>query len=119
MKNFLQTSLGILAFLAFFAYGIALFVLGYIGIETYLGSGWAIGFLIAALMFRFTLPMAVGSVYGAMIVFGVNVWLALLIAVPTLLFIVPAIALGLITMATELFKQTKYKEPYIDATVVE
>jgi hypothetical protein len=67
-------------------YGLIQFYAGWIGIEHHLGSGWAIAAIVAALLFRFTLPITVGSFFGAM-----NVWEwhwagALVFAAPGLAF---------------------------------
>lgn len=43
---------------------------GYAGIEEHLGALWAIGCLVASLLFRFTLPITIGAFFGAMNVWG-------------------------------------------------
>ena len=68
------------------AYGLAQVVAGYAGIEHHLGKGWAIAAIVVAFLFRFTLPITVGSFFGAMNVWGWH-WLgALVFAAPGLAF---------------------------------
>ena len=78
-------------------YGISQLVAGYQGIAFHFGGGWAVAALIASLVFRFPLPITIGSFFGAMDVWGWNWFLALIFAVPGLLFLIPtfmAAALG-------------------------
>ncbi len=123
MKDFLTNLLIGSGILLAIAYGIALFILGYIGIEAYLGTGWAIGFLIASVMFKFSLPMTIGAVYGAMIVLGVNVWIAILIVIPSIAFMIPALLVVIISPILESFRKPKQTsaqtDSYIDTTIVE
>ena len=118
MKNLLTNILTGFGVLFIFTYGIGLIVLGYIGIEAYLSTGWAIGGLILALLFRFTLPMIIGSVYGAMIFFGVNAWIALIIVMPNLIFVLPTLALTVFAAFTNRTRQQKITNQYIDAEIV-
>ena len=62
--------LGIAGFLAFLVFGLAQIVAGFAGIQHGLGAGWAWAALIAAFMFRFTLPITIGAFFGAMNVWG-------------------------------------------------
>lgn len=89
-----------LAVIAFFAFGIAQAVVGFMGIEDGLGKWWAIGALAAAFGFRFTLPLTVGTFFGATNVLGWHWFWALLLAAPGLAFMVP----GLIAAAIEAFR---------------
>jgi len=67
-------------------YGLVQIYAGWVGIEYHLGSGWAVAAFVAAFVFRFTLPITVGSFFGAMDVWGWP-WLgALLFAAPGLAF---------------------------------
>ena len=69
------------------AYGVVQLIVGYHGIAEHLGNGWALGALVAAFGFRFTLPITIGSFFGAMDLFGWPWYGALLFAAPGLLFL--------------------------------
>lgn len=68
------------------AYGIAQIVAGYLGIQHHFGSGWAIAAIVAAFVFRFSLPITIGSFFGAMNVWGWHWIFALVFAAPGLAF---------------------------------
>jgi hypothetical protein len=89
--NALLASMGGMAFVLFLAVGITHMALGYMGIEHYWGTGAAVTALIAAVMFRFMLPLTIGTFFGAMAVLKWPWYLALLVAAPGLLFAVPAL----------------------------
>jgi hypothetical protein len=67
-------------------YGAALIYAGYLGIEHRIGGGWAVAAVAAAFIFRFTLPITIGSFFGAMDVWGWHWAGALLFAAPGLAF---------------------------------
>ncbi len=94
----MSTVLGIGGFLAFMVFGIAQLVAGFAGIEHGLGVGWAWGALIAALMFRFTLPITIGAFFGAMNVWGWHWALAALFAAPGLLLVIPGVLASLFSL---------------------
>lgn len=123
MKSFLTMVLTVLAGLLFLVYGVGLIILGYLGIEDYLGTVWAIGFTVIAFMFRFSLPMIIGAVYGAMQVFNIEIWLAVIIVMPTLVFMLPALIGVLFAFVVERFRKPQYVSPvnddYIDTTIVD
>lgn len=74
-------------FVVIMAYSIIAFYAGYLGIEYHLSTGWAIGAIFAAFIFRFTLPITVGAFFGAMDVWGWHwVW-SLLFAAPGIAFL--------------------------------
>ena len=101
MKNILAFLAGGFGVLLMLGIGLAQMIIGYIGIEYHLGSGWAIGAVILALVFRFSLPLTVGTFFGAMDVFGFSFIVALLITLPGLLLMVPgAIAAGIAGLAS-------------------
>lgn len=83
--------LGFVGFVAVMAFGIAQLVAGYSGIEQGIGSFWAWAALAAAVLFRFTLPITIGSFFGAMTVWGWHWSLAALFAAPGLMFVVPGV----------------------------
>lgn len=82
---------GVLGFIVFLAIGIAQLVAGYAGIAHHLGDFWAVLAVIAALAFRFTLPITIGSFFGAMNVWGWHWIFAAIFAAPGLLLIVPGV----------------------------
>ncbi len=62
---------------------------GFIGIQHHLGSFFAFICLLLAIFFRFTLPITIGSFFGAMNVWGWNPIFALLFAAPSFMLIIP------------------------------
>lgn len=80
---------GIAAFLAVMAFGVIQAIVGYIGIKHGIGTGWAIAALVVAFGFRFTLPLSIGTFFGAMNWLDWHWFWALLLAAPGLLFMVP------------------------------
>jgi hypothetical protein len=101
MNNVLAFLAGGFGVILMLGIGLAQIVIGYIGIEYHFGSGWAIGAVVLALMFRFSFPLTVGTFFGAMDVFGFSFIVALLITLPGLLLMVPgAIAAGIAGLAS-------------------
>lgn len=89
--------LGVIGAIGFFILGIAQLFAGYAGISHGLGTVWAIAGLVAALVFRFTLPMTIGSFFGAMNVWGWNWFASALFALPGLVFVIPGVLAGMIS----------------------
>ncbi len=85
----MKFALGVLAAIAFFAYGIAQLYAGYIGIADYLGTWWAVGAVLLSIFFRFTLPMTAGAIYAAIELWGWHWALATLFALPGLALMIP------------------------------
>ena len=101
MSNILTFLAGGIGLILMLVIGLAQMVIGYIGIEYLFGAGWAIGAVVLALMFRFSLPLTVGTFFGAMDVFGFSFIVALLITLPGLLLMIPgAIAAGIAGLAS-------------------
>ena len=97
MKNILSFLAGGIGVIFFLGFAIVQGAIGYLGIEYHFGSGWAIGVLVLAFLFRFTLPLTIGTFFGALDVFGWPWYGALLITLPGLLFMVPgAIGIALV-----------------------
>lgn len=120
MNNILAFLAGGFGMLLMLGVGLAQIVIGYIGIEYHLGAGWAIGAVVLAFVFRFSLPLTVGTFFGAIDVFGFSFIVALLITLPGLLLMVPgAIAAGIAGLASSFKGETKqsyqpqynYEEP--------
>ena len=78
---------GCLAIFFIFAYGLLQIYAGFLGIEYHLGVGWAITAIVATFIFRFTLPITIGSFFGAMNIWGWHWFWALLFAAPGLAFV--------------------------------
>jgi hypothetical protein len=101
-----NAALGLLGFIAFLGLGIAQLVAGFVGIEHGIGSIWAWIALIAVFALRFTLPMTIGSFFGAMNVWGWHWTLAGLFAAPGLLLLIP----GVLALIVPSFKGTRPAE---------
>lgn len=97
MKNILTFLAGGIGVIFFIGFAVVQGAIGYLGIEHHFGSGWAIGVLVLAFVFRFTLPLTIGTFFGALDVFGWPWYGALLITLPGFLFMIPgAIGMALI-----------------------
>jgi hypothetical protein len=71
--------------------GLAQLYLGYIGIEDWLGSAWALGALGLAFFARIMLPLTIGTYLAITNVYGFEWWIGAIVAAPGLLLIVPAL----------------------------
>ena len=85
----------------FLLFGIAQLVVGGMGIEYYFGGFWLGVAIVLVVFFRFNLPIIIGSYFGAVELLQWHWALALLFAVPGLLFIVPSF----IAMIIESFRR--------------
>ena len=79
----------VLAVLLFFGFGILQIVAGFLGIEYHLGTIWAAIAVGVAFGLRFTLPLTIGSFFGAMDVWGWHWIFAALFAAPGLILVIP------------------------------
>ena len=86
-----MAALGIFGGVLFLIVGVVQIYVGYIGIEYHLGTGFAIGAIVLAFLFRLMLPLTIGTFFGAMSVWGWPWYGAAALAAPGLLFIVPAL----------------------------
>jgi len=91
--------LGLSGFILFLAFGLAQLAAGFVGIANSFGTVWAIGAIIAALMFRFTLPITIGAFFGAMNVWGWHWFFAAIFAAPGLILIVPGTLASVFSLA--------------------
>jgi len=110
--TWLAGGLGVIFFLVF---AVVQAAIGYMGIEHHLGGGWAIGFLIAAFIFRFSLPLTIGTFFGALNVLDWPLIGAILITLPGLIFMIPGAIAIAIASVSSLFKgsnQNDYKSNY-------
>lgn len=102
-----------LYFFFFIVLGVAQIWLGYVGIEWHLGELWAIGTLAVAFIFRITLPLTIGTYFGAVDVMGWDWYVGLLIAVPGLLFILPSMVMAALE---PIFSNTNEKTVHTQST---
>jgi hypothetical protein len=101
MKNIISFLAGGIGVIFFIGFAIAQGAIGFLGVEYHYGSGWAIGVLVLAFVFRFTLPLTIGTFFGALDVLGWPWYGALLITLPGLLFMVPgAIGMAVVGLAS-------------------
>ncbi len=91
MQN-LVSWVAILISIIYAIFGISM---GYAGIEYHLGTVWAIVAMVCALVFRISLPIAIGAFFGMVDVLGWHWIVAILISVPSLLLLVPGLVIGL------------------------
>ena len=95
---------GTLGVVIFLIVGLVQIYAGYLGIEYHLGSGWAIGAVIATLFFQFPIILTVGTFFGALDVWGWPWYGALVFAMPGLLFALPGVVGVAIVGLTNLVK---------------
>lgn len=95
MGEKLTTTLGCAFALLMIGLGFVQVWAGFLGIQHSFGSGWAIGAVVAALLFRFTLPLVVGVFLCAYNVWDWHWFWAAIFAAPGLLFMIPAIIAGI------------------------
>ena len=108
MKNILTFLAGGAGVILLLAIGVVQIAIGYMGIEHHFGGGWAIGALILSIVFRFSLPLTIGTFFGATDVLGFSWIVALLITLPGLLLMVPGvIAAGIAGLASSFKGETK------------
>lgn len=69
--------------------GLIQLYLGYIGIENWLGTWWAIGALGVAIFARIMLPLTVGTYLAITNIYNYEWWVGLIIAAPGILFLIP------------------------------
>lgn len=111
--------IGLIGFLLFICVGIAQLYIGFLGIEYHFGAIWATIALVAAFPFRFTLPITIGTFFGAIGVLGWSWYMALLITVPGLLLIFPAILAVFLNPILEFFGNTKPESVANESVTIE
>ena len=75
----------------FAAYGVVQFLAAYLGLDYYVGPFFAAVIIGVCLWLRFTLPITIGSFFGALYVWEWHWFFALIFAAPGLLLMVPSI----------------------------
>lgn len=94
----MNAALGVVVFIGFLVFALAQLAVGFLGIEVGLGAIWAWLALFAAILFRFTLPITIGSFFGAMNVLGWHWAFAALFAAPGLAFVVPGVLVSIVSL---------------------
>ena len=85
-------TLGVVLLLVFgVVFGSAQLYAAFLGIEHHLAAIWALGAILSAFIFRFTLPITIGSFFGALNVWGWHWPAAFVFAAPGLLLMVPGV----------------------------
>ena len=106
--TWLGGGLGVIFFLLV---GIIQIIVGYLGIEYHLGSGWAIGCIIASFLFRISFPLTIGTFFGALDVLGWPWYGAALFTLPGLIFIIPgAVGIALAGIGNMFGSKTSYND---------
>lgn len=88
-----------LAVILFLFYGIAQLYAGYLGIEHHFSPTWGWIALIASFVLRFTLPITIGSFFGALDVWHWHLAGAVVFAAPGLLLVVPGVLAAITSSA--------------------
>lgn len=96
MRAFFEGTVGLAVVLGFVAFSVFMIGAGWAGIENQFGAVWGWLAVIAGLLLRFTLPLAVGVFFCARDIWGLHWILALLIAAPGLAFMIPGLAAALV-----------------------
>jgi len=92
-----EMALGGIFMILFLLFGIVQIGAGWAGIEDAFGWGWGVAAAVAAIMFRFTLPIVFGAYLCATNLWGWHWAAAALFAAPGLLFMIPALTAGLLS----------------------
>ncbi|MDB2323174.1 hypothetical protein N9V38_00590 [Planktomarina temperata] len=56
---------------------------GYVGIEDWVGNGWAIGAVVIGVLTRLMLPLSVGTLLAVINVYGFEWWFIALVIMPS------------------------------------
>ena len=88
---------GCLLAIGFGIFGIFQIYAAYLGLEDWLGTGWAIAGIAASFLLRSSLPILVGAFLCALNVWGWHWALAVLFAAPMLALLLPATAADVIS----------------------
>ncbi len=95
MSSKLEGSLGCLVLALWIGFALIQLGAGWAGIENAYGWGWGVAAAIAALYFRFTVPIVYGAFLCARDMWEWHWACALVFAMPGLLFMLPAVASSL------------------------
>jgi hypothetical protein len=89
MKEFFSTTFGCIFAIALFGFGLFQIGAGWAGIQHHWGWWWGLAACVAAVGFRFTLPIVVGCYFYAHDLWSWHWFPSLLFALPGLLFMIP------------------------------
>lgn len=98
MGERVEAAFGGIMMILFLVFGLFQIAAGWAGIEDTFGWGWGVAAVIAAVMFRFTIPMVFGVYLCATNIWGWHWAAAAVLAVPGLLFMLPAIGAGVFSL---------------------
>lgn len=96
MGEKIEGTLGVGFAILFFGFGFFQLAAGWAGIEDSFGWGWGVAAGLAAIFFRFTLPIMIGAFLCAKNIWDWHWLFALIFALPGLLFMVPTFFSSLI-----------------------
>lgn|SRR5690606_19500941 len=96
MGERLESTMGCGLAILFLGFGLIQLAAGWAGLENSFGWGWGLAAVIAALLFRFTIPIAIGAFLCATNIWDWHWFFALLFAAPGLLFMIPAFFASLV-----------------------
>lgn len=96
--------LTVVAVVGFLAFGLLQIYAGFIGIEHELNGYWAYASLLLMFFARFTLPLTIGSFFGAWHVWHWHWALAALFAAPGLFLVIPGTLASLYEIVTARFR---------------
>lgn len=89
------------ALAAFLGFATAQIAAGYFEIDHRLGYVWALAAVLAAVLVRFTLPITVAALFGAMHLWGWHWPLAVAFTIPGLFLSLPGSIRAVISLSTE------------------
>jgi len=101
MGEKLEGLIGVVGFLFFLSMAVVQIGAGYIGLDDSFGTGWAVAAVVLAFMFKFTLPLVVGTYLCATEILGWHWALGALVAMPGLLFMIPSLLVSALTSFKE------------------
>lgn len=93
VKDILAGSAGVVFGIGFLVIGLIQLYVGYLGIEYHWGTTGAVICVVLAFLFRFMLPLTVGTFFGALDVWGWPWYGALALTVPGLAFALPGLVM--------------------------
>lgn len=96
IKDAAATTGGCLLMAVVLFLGLAYAALGWAGIEHHLGWWWGLAAVALAVVFRFTIPLAIGVFFGAKDVLEWHWFFAAIVAFPGLLVLIPGVVAAVV-----------------------